>query len=90
MMIRAKTWTADVLLTEDDGKTRAEAILRLGADRELRGIGLARRNPRDREVPEIGDEVAVARAFSDLAHHLLEVAAEDIQTITHEPAHLRA
>jgi hypothetical protein len=29
-------------------------------------------------VPEIGDELAAGRALSDLAHHLLDVAADDV------------
>jgi hypothetical protein len=45
-------------------------------------------NPTDRDIPEIGDELAVARALSDLAHKLLEVTAEDIEQITATPAQL--
>jgi Rv2632c-like len=52
------------------------------------GVGLTRLNPADRDVPEIGDELAVARALSDLGHKLLEAAAGDIEQITHQPAHL--
>jgi hypothetical protein len=33
--------------------------------------------------------LAVARALSELAHSLLDVAAADIEQVTHEPAHLR-
>lgn len=50
--------------------------------------GLARLNPADRDVPEIGDELAVARALSDLGHQLLDTAAGDIEQITHRPVHL--
>ncbi len=88
-MIRTKRWTVDVLLTEDDGHTRAEVALRSNAERELRGIGHARRHPADSEVPEIGDEVAASRALSELAHRLLDAAAGDIEAITHQAAHLR-
>jgi hypothetical protein len=54
----------------------------------LIGVGLARLNPADRDMPEIGDELAVARALSDLGHQLLEAAAGDIEHITHQPVHL--
>lgn len=32
-----------------------------------------------RDAPEIGDELAVARALSDLGHQLLDAAAGDIE-----------
>jgi len=44
-------------------------------------VGLARRKPADRDVPEIGDELAAARPLSELGHHLLSAAAEDIEAI---------
>jgi hypothetical protein len=59
------------------------------ATTRLVGVGPARLNPVDRDVPDIGDELAVARALSELAHALLEVADGDIEQVTHEPAHLR-
>lgn len=39
-------------------------------------------------IPEIGDELAAARTLSDLAHQLLEAAANDVEGITREPVHL--
>ena len=54
-------------------------MLRTDAGTELRHEGVARRNPHDRDIPEIGDELAAARALSDLAHHLLDVAGGDIE-----------
>jgi hypothetical protein len=39
-------------------------------------------------VPEIGDEIAVARALSDLGHRLLHTATGDLEQISGEPAHL--
>ena len=88
-MNEIKHWTVDIDIDEHDGRTRAIARLgQQGGDR-LVGVGLARLNPVDRDVPEIGDELAVARALSELAHNLLEVAAGDIEQVTHEPDHLR-
>jgi hypothetical protein len=40
-------------------------------------------------VPEIGDEIAVARALSDLSHRLLHTDTEDVEESTGVPAHLR-
>ncbi|WP_250280490.1 MULTISPECIES: DUF1876 domain-containing protein [unclassified Frankia] len=92
-MTRTKRWTVDVFLIEDDGHTRAEAALHTGpradAGRGLRGVGHARRHPADTEIPEIGDEVAVSRALSELAYQLLDAAAGDIEAVTHQTARLR-
>jgi hypothetical protein len=89
-MVQTKRWTVEILIDEHDEERRTHAAARLDSgDRTgLRGEGQARRNPGDREVPKIGDELAVARALSDLAHRLLDAAAEDIESVTHRPAHL--
>jgi len=90
-MTTPKHWTADIYIDEHEGRTRAEARLqRADAGTDLTGVGVARLNPVDRDVPEIGDELAAARALSELAHRLLEAAAGDIEAITHKPAHLTA
>ena len=54
----------------------------------LIGVGRAKLNPDDHDIPEIGDELAVARALSDLGHRLLVVAAGDIQRATREKVRL--
>ena len=63
-----KTWHAEVFLYEEGDHTRADVLLRTDAGTELRSTGLARRNPGDREVPEIGDELGVT---TNNAHQLL-------------------
>ena len=55
---------------------------------ELRARGTARRNPDDPAQPQIGEEIAAARALSDLVHQLLDKAATQIEEATHKPAHL--
>ncbi|GAB3433459.1 DUF1876 domain-containing protein [Flindersiella endophytica] len=87
-MSRAKSWRVQVFIDEhDDDSTRAEVRLDTG-DTRLVGVGVARRNPGDKSVPEIGDELAVARALSELAHELLSAAARDIEGFTRHPVHL--
>ncbi|WP_032368833.1 dsRBD fold-containing protein [Rhodococcoides fascians] len=49
----------------------------------------SRKSPEDPMVPEIGDELAVARALSDLAHQLLECSAQDLEQVVHEPVRVR-
>lgn len=87
-MTEAKRWTVDIQIDEHEDRTRARARLHNRDETGLVGVGLARLNPADSNVPEIGDELAVARALSDLAHQLLEATVTDIEAITHTPAHL--
>jgi hypothetical protein len=82
-----KTWTVQVDIDEHEDRTRAVARLVMGGDQSIAGTGLARLNPADRGVPEIGDELAVARALSELSHRLLDVAARDIEESSGRPAH---
>jgi hypothetical protein len=82
------TWTVQIDLDEHDGRTRAVARLRDRGPEELVGVGLARLNPVDRDVPEIGAELATARALSELSHRLLDVAATDIERQSGQEAHL--
>jgi hypothetical protein len=83
-----KTWTVRIEIGEHGGRTRAVARLHSGDTDQTVGVGFARLNPIDRDVPEIGDEIAVARALSDLSHRLLHVASEDVEQISGEAAHL--
>jgi hypothetical protein len=75
----SKVWTVQIDLEETHDQTEAKAVLLVG-DEELGGWGRARRNPADPEVPRIGEELAAARALSDLAHKLLEEAVRAIET----------
>jgi hypothetical protein len=88
IMTEAKHWAVEIDIDEHDERTRAKARLRNRDATRLVGVGIARLSPADSNVPEIGDELAVARALADLAHQLLEATAADIEAITHEPAHL--
>ncbi|GAA4544993.1 dsRBD fold-containing protein [Amycolatopsis samaneae] len=87
--MREKRWKVDIFIDEHEARTRAVARLENPDHTGLVGTGLARLSPRDTDVPEIGDELAAARALADLAHGLLEAAATDIEGVTAEPAHLR-
>ena len=87
-MDQVKNWTVTIDIDEHDGHTRARARLHTQDTDALVGVGLARRDPGDDDVPEIGDEIAVARALSDLGTRLLQTAAEDVEAVTGTPAHL--
>ncbi len=73
-----KVWTVEITIEESADETEAKATL-TGPDRSLGGWGRARRNPSDPELPTVGEELAVSRALSDLAHTLLEEAVQTIE-----------
>jgi hypothetical protein len=86
-----RQWTVDIMIDEieDERTTHAEARLRTDGE-QVAGRGTAYRHPDDVEVPQIGDELAAARALSELAHRLILAAAQDIEEITHHrPPRLR-
>jgi len=73
-----RAWSVEILLDETTDQTEAEAVLVVDGERYA-GWGRARRNPTDPAVPRIGEELASARALSDLAHKLLDAAAASIE-----------
>ncbi|MGH3370039.1 MAG: dsRBD fold-containing protein [Nocardioidaceae bacterium] len=79
-----KSWTVEIRITEEERETTAEARLSIDEVQGLLGHGSARRNPTDSNVPAIGDELAAARALSDLSHRLLETAVETLEGVTGE------
>jgi hypothetical protein len=84
--VGGKTWHVRVDIAEHGRETRAVAHLDTGAGTDLTGRGVARTHPADPLVPEIGDELAAARALSELAHCLLDVAAGDVAAVAHDRA----
>ncbi|MET7339358.1 dsRBD fold-containing protein [Nonomuraea sp. NPDC005650] len=84
--MEAKQWTVQVYISEDGDDTCARAVLTTRDDTGLTGTGRAHRNPADPSVPEIGDELAAARALADLAGKLAVVTQRDIAEIASSPA----
>ncbi len=82
-----QNWRVEITFTEDAERTRADAILEL-ASKRFHGFGQAKRAPRDPSVPVIGQDLAAARALSDLAHQLLDKAAERIESTEGHPVKL--
>ncbi len=72
-------WAVNISFTEEGDRTRADAILELASQR-FHGFGQARRAPADPNVPVVGQDLAAARALSDLSHKLLDAAAERIES----------
>jgi hypothetical protein len=80
----AETWWVEVFLGEVDGVSTASARLHTRTRTSMSAHGTARLSPSDGDVPEIGYELATARALAALAQQLLEAAADDIGEVTHE------
>lgn len=76
-----KTWSVRVDVFEGPGETTAHAVLSAESEIGLGARGTARLHPGDPDVPEIGDEVAVARALRRLSDSLLEAAAGDLSEV---------
>lgn len=83
-----RSWTLSVDVFEEGLDTSAHAVLRTDAPEPLEAHGAAHRRAADPDVPEIGDEIAVARALRHLADRLLGTAADDIQALEGRPVHL--
>ncbi|MGZ6637221.1 MAG: dsRBD fold-containing protein, partial [Solirubrobacteraceae bacterium] len=58
------------------------------ASQKFHGFGQAKRAPADPNVPVVGQDLAAARALSDLSHKLLEAAAERIESFEGHPVKL--
>ncbi|MEW2582949.1 dsRBD fold-containing protein [Streptomyces virginiae] len=77
-MSHTAEWKARVYLFEEAGTTKVRFDLDTGTNR-LTGHGTARCNPTDSDVPEIGDELAAARALEDLTAQLKRFAYGDME-----------
>ena len=75
-------WDVRLELREDEDHCEVIAHLDAG-DRGLAGVGRSRRNPADPMMPQVGEELATARALHDLAHHLSQDAWRMIEEHTH-------
>ncbi len=72
-----QTSEIEITFSEDERHTEARASLVIrGAS--FVGTGRARRHPADPNMPMVGEELAAARALSDLSHQLLDAVTETI------------
>jgi hypothetical protein len=78
---RLHHWDVRLEIREDGEHCEVVAHLDTG-DRSLAGIGRSRRNPDDPSVPQVGEELATARALHDLSQHLTQDAWAMIEQFT--------
>lgn len=87
-MNQTRTWDLHVHIVEKHRETVADILLTTDGGTVVTGRGVAHRSPQDTDVPEIGDDLAVSRALSQLAHKLRNAAAHRISRIEHHPVRL--
>jgi len=73
-----RDYILQIHLEEDDTVTVVRASLDVGRD-HFASLGKARRNPHDPRIPEIGEELAIARALQDLTWKVMETAQAKIE-----------
>jgi hypothetical protein len=83
-----RNWHIDLYLSEGDESSAAHAVLHGATPTTLDSRGAARHKAGEANVPEIGDEVAVARALRALADRLLATASEDMSAIEGRAVHI--
>ena len=79
-----KDLTIDLRIDEDETNTLVYVELDLRGD-HFEATGRARRNPIDRPMPVVGEELATARALGALALEVMEAAQTKIERFL-EPA----
>jgi len=72
-----KDVSIDLHFMEDDLSTTVKAVLNLRGD-HFEAAGRARRNPTDRPMPVIGEELALARALQNLTANIMDAAQQKI------------
>jgi Rv2632c-like len=86
-MTDARVFTVEIEVHDRPTETEAKALLDLSGD--IRGgWGRARRHPADPDRPSVGEELAVARALSDLARHLADEVEAKIEATEGERPHV--
>ncbi|MEZ0448913.1 dsRBD fold-containing protein [Cellulomonas sp. ICMP 17802] len=85
-----ETWNVAIYLVDspDDPTTRAHAVLTTTTGATLDGYGRARFTAYDLDVPEVGTEVAAARALRNLADRLLQASSDDLDDLESHEIHL--
>ena len=82
-----ETSEIEITFSEDESHTEARASLTIRGATFV-GTGRARRHPADPKMPMVGEELAAARALSDLSNQLVDAVTETISEREGRQAHL--
>ncbi|WFB11628.1 DUF1876 domain-containing protein [Streptomyces sp. LX-29] len=80
-MVEVAGWHVEIEFDEDETHTKAAALLRLRDGAELRAHGKATRDRKDPDERRIGEELAGARALTDLAEQLTAKAQGEVKEL---------
>lgn len=83
-----KHWKVHITIDEKGERARAVAEMRYRGE-TFTGIGQTRLDPGDHFPDEVGEELAIARALSDLAQKVFETTATDIEEVVGEEVSVR-
>jgi hypothetical protein len=83
-----QTWRVDLVITQNDGCTTARATL-VGDGSPVVAVGQAHRSSVDVNAPDLGPEVAAARALRLLADTILATASGVVGEIENVAAALQ-
>lgn len=88
-----ETWNVAIYLFADDDTTHgvvtgAHAVLTTSTGATLDGWGRAQFSSYDLDVPEVGTELAAARALRQLADRLLQATSDDLEDLEVHEIHL--
>jgi len=87
IMQHVREWPIRLYFFEEDGQTQARVWLKPDAH-ALEAVGEARCEPQEFDVPEIGDEIAAARALIALGGKLLHTGETDVEDLRGAPVHI--
>ena len=83
-------WHVEIEFDEDDTRPRRPCCCGYRMVWSCGPAGTPSGTPLTSPQPRIGEEIAAARALSDLTHQLLDKAADEISEVTHRPATITA
>jgi len=78
---QVRSWRITIDLFDEGGETTAHAVLLTESPTRLESQATAHLRPDEVDVPEIGNEIAAARALRRLSDLLLGAAADDLSAI---------
>lgn len=83
-----RAWQVDVRI--DESQDRAHAVAEMHyRGQTLVGVGRTRLDAGDQFPDRVGEELAIARALSDLTRQLFAATASDIEAVTGEEVSVR-